>query len=264
MTDQKRFLVDVGMKNLPFPMRVVSQAHDNGQYTIANISINARIMHEFEAIWIDKFIQILHLHREIIGTDNLRKNILDYANALEAKSVKIDFDYPFFVEKLTPITKEKCLVKYNCKYSVKTPSIDENPRILFSMDIPVITTYPTSSKHKVRGLFGQLSTVNVKAESQVDLYPEHLVELVDNCALAPIYSFLLEEDQDYLIEKIHTDEKTSLVMMDEIKNQLSKISEIDWFSVQCSNHGMLHSYSTVIGTEKSWWVPFSGIEDSDL
>ena len=78
------------------------------------------------------------------------------------------------------------------------------------------------------------------------------------------YSFLLEEDQDYLIGKIHTDEKTSLVMIDEIKNQISKIPNIDWFSVQCSNHGMLHSYSTVIGTEKSWWVPFSGLEDSEL
>ena len=78
MRDQKRFLVDVGMKNLPFPMQVVSQVHGNGQYTIANILINARIMHEFEAKWIDKFIQILHLHRETIGTESLRKNILDY------------------------------------------------------------------------------------------------------------------------------------------------------------------------------------------
>jgi hypothetical protein len=27
---------------------------------------------------------------------------------------------------------------------------------------------------------------------------------------------------------------------------------------------MLHSYSTVIGTEKSMWVPFSGYEDVDV
>ncbi len=33
MSNHKRFLVDVGMQNLPFPMRVVSQAHDDGQYT---------------------------------------------------------------------------------------------------------------------------------------------------------------------------------------------------------------------------------------
>jgi len=30
--------------------------------------------------------------------------------------------------------------------------------------------------------------------------------------------------------------------------------------VNCNNYGMLHTYSTVIGTEKSSWVPFSGFE----
>ena len=53
MKDEKRFLVDVGMKDLPFPIKVESKANPDGQATIANISINARIMHEFEAGWID-------------------------------------------------------------------------------------------------------------------------------------------------------------------------------------------------------------------
>jgi hypothetical protein len=38
--------------------------------------------------------------------------------------------------------------------------------------------------------------------------------------------------------------------------------EIEWYSVKCSNFGMLHSYSTFIGTEKSMWVPSSGYEDT--
>ena len=62
MVDKKKFLVDVGMNNLPFPMRVFSKANKDGQQTIANISIHARIMQTFEARWIDKFIQILHEH----------------------------------------------------------------------------------------------------------------------------------------------------------------------------------------------------------
>jgi hypothetical protein len=34
--------------------------------------------------------------------------------------------------------------------------------------------------------------------------------------------------------------------------------------VRVMNFGMLHSYSTVIGTEKNLWVPFSGVDDDDL
>ena len=44
MADRKRFLVDVGIKDLPFPMKVASKVDPNGQPTIANISISARIM----------------------------------------------------------------------------------------------------------------------------------------------------------------------------------------------------------------------------
>jgi hypothetical protein len=100
MTEDKRFLVDVGMKNLPFPMKVLSKANPDGQQTVANISISARIMHEFEARWIDTFIGVLHQHRERIGTKTLRSNIADYVAKLSASRVNIDFDYPFFIEKL--------------------------------------------------------------------------------------------------------------------------------------------------------------------
>ena len=46
---EQRFLVNVGMRDLPFPMRVVSKVNPDGQFSIADISIDGRIMHEFEA-----------------------------------------------------------------------------------------------------------------------------------------------------------------------------------------------------------------------
>ncbi len=76
MIDEKKFLVDVGFRDLPFPMRVISKVEPEGQFTIAKISINAQIMQEFEAQWIDKFIQIVHAHRNRIGTKTLKNNIM--------------------------------------------------------------------------------------------------------------------------------------------------------------------------------------------
>ena len=106
-------------------------------------------------------------------------------------------------------------------------------------------------------LFAQLSVVVIEVESSTEVYAEDLVDLVDKHALAPIYSFLTPEDQDFIIQKAHTESKTSVVMVDEIKNELARNSDLSWYSVNSSNFGMLHSYSTVIGTEKSVWVPMS-------
>lgn len=47
MVTERKFMVDVGMKNLPFPMRVPSKMNSRGQETVSQISIVARIMQEF-------------------------------------------------------------------------------------------------------------------------------------------------------------------------------------------------------------------------
>jgi len=263
MDSEKRFLVDVGLKDLPFPIKALSKVEPGGQATVAGISIEARLMHEFEAGWIDRFIQVVHAHRERIGTSTLRQNIADYMKELQATMVKVSFEYPYFIEKRTPVSKEKCLVKYNCGFSAKVPSLDGKATVFFWVAVPCITTYPVSDPKTGNGLLGQLSTVVIETQSQKDVYAEDLVDLVDRHALAPLYSFLTQEDQRHLIEQIHSKRKNAVVMVDEIKSALAADRSLEFYSVRCMNFGMLHSYSTVIGTEKSWWVPFSGIEDDE-
>ena len=264
MTADKRFLVDVGMRDLPFPMRVASRDYPGGQPTVASISIVAQIWHEFEAGWISKFIQLVHRHRDNVGTESLRGNIMSYLTELGATTVAISFAYPFFVEKRTPVSNEKCLVKYDCAYSVKILEIDKESRCRFRIEVPIITTYPSSAPDKPGGLFGQLTIVHMEIDSAGDVYPEDLVELVDRHGLAPVYSFLTEDDQAAMIERIHSEAKSSVLVVDEIKNELAHRRDVEWYSVRCANYGMIHSYSTVVRTEKSIWVPFSGYEGDEI
>jgi len=257
MTTTKRYLVDVGMKNLPFPMRVASKVTPGGQPTVGYISVSAHVAHEFEARWIDRFIQILHQHRNVIGTKTVKANIADYLKEFNDAPIVIDFEYPFFLEKLTPISREQCLVRYQCNFSVKASSV-QKPKAIFKIDVPVVTSYPQSSAALAGSPFGQLSIVTVEVESSEEIYPEDIVDIVDKHAIAPVYSFLTPEDQEFIIQKVHKEVKSSVVTVDEIKEDLAHDRKISWYSVRCANFGMLHSYSTFIATEKSSWVPFSG------
>jgi GTP cyclohydrolase IB len=260
MAGEKKFLVDVGMRDLPFPMTVISRDEPDGQATVASISISARIMQEFEARWIDRFIQIVHDHRDYIGPQTLRRNILDYVEALKATRVRIDFSYPFFIEKRTPATDAPCLVRYPCTYAAKASSLNDEVKILFRCHVPCITTYPISDPQQPGGLFGQLSMVDIEVEAVDDIYPQDLVELVDRHAVAPVYSFLAEEDQIAIIHRVHSVRRTSVEVIDDIRQELARNKAVNWYAVNCTNSGMLHSYSTVIATEKSSWVPFSGYD----
>jgi GTP cyclohydrolase I len=255
MDQDKRFLTDVGLTNLPLPIKVASRASPEGQLTVASINVTARIEHEFEPRWIDKFIQIIHRHRENIGTSSLRENILAYRDELNATMVKIDLEYPFFIEKLTPVSGEKNLVRYNCLYSAKVDQIGQ-PKVLFRISIPVITTDPASSFIEPRRVFAQLSNLSIEIESVHNVYPEDLVSVAERHALMPVYSFLTEADQAYVIQKVHTEKKSSVEMVDDIKTELGSDPKMAWYSVKCFNFSMLHSYSTLVTSEKGAWVSY--------
>jgi len=257
MALENKYLQDVGMKSLPIPLNVFSKVNPDGQPTVANISISARIMQEFRAEWIDTFIQTLHKHGIATTQKSLRSNIMDYLNLLNASAVKIDIEYPFFVEKTTPVSKEKCLVRYQCTYTAKVTSTNNDPTILMKIEIPVITTYPVKLKGSQAGLFAQHSSVTVELESGKDIYPEDVIEIVEKHALSPVYSFLTKADQEFIIAKVHSVEKTSVDMIDGIKTEFAANRNVNWYSVASTNDGILHSYTTFINTEKSNWIPFS-------
>jgi GTP cyclohydrolase I len=50
----------------------------------------------------------------------------------------------------------------------------------------------------------------------------------------------------------------------EVKDELAHNENIAWYAITAASYGMLHSYSTVIGTEKNMWVPFSGYEPDEI
>ncbi len=258
MTAGKAFLVDVGIQGLPFPIRVLSRSSPEGQSTIGTFAVKARIMRMFEARWIDRFIQTVHAHRTKLDTIQVRENIKDYIDALQTNSVRIEIDYPYFVEKRTPVSKEPCLVKYNCRFCGQYPSLDGDVKITYAIECPVITTYPViGTDGKEKRCFPQLSILSIAVDSRENVYTEDIVEFIDAHSLSPIYSFLSEEDQHYLIERTQSRTKMSVDVTEEVQQHLAKNPSVSWYSVRCSNLGMLHNYSTIIGTEKSMWVPGS-------
>ncbi len=261
MTEDKRFLVDAGLDDLVFPITVLARDEPEGQRTIATITVTARLMREFEASWIDRFIHVLHGHRDRIGQTTLRANIGDYLGGIGADAVRVDFRYPFFAAKTAPVSGETCLVKYDCTLSARLPTIGQEPPVSLRVEVPVVTTYPQRRAEAPRGLFGQKSIVTVEVHGGGDIYVEDLAELVEGHALAPVYSYLSEADQEHLITRVHAQEQTSVAMVDGIRADLARRRDIDWFSVRCRNVGMLHSYTTMIGTEKSLWIPYSGAGD---
>jgi GTP cyclohydrolase IB len=239
-------LLEVGVTDLPYPVRVPSRADPQGQPTVARVSIEASVAREFEADWVDRLLQVLHAHRERISAGALKQDIGAYLEALHAEMVEVSLEYPFFVEKRTPRTGQKCLVKYDCRYCVVALSPGVAPRVFFKIAVPCITTGPSPDGRRRGASIGQVSTVTLETESQRDVYPEDLVALVDRNALAPLYSFLGPEDRDDVLRRIRTQRRTSVEMVERVRGELAADPGLGFYSVRCLDSSFLRSYRTLI------------------
>lgn len=240
---------DVGVSDLPHPIRAPSRADSQGQPTVARISVEASVARQFEVDWIDRFVQVLHAHRERISTRDLRQDVGAYMEAFEARMVEVTLDYPFFVEKRTPQTGQKCLVKHDCTYSLVALSPAATPRVFFRITVPCITTGPSPDGRRRGSSVSQLSTVPLETESQRDVYPEDLVALVDRNALAPLYSFLAPEDREDILRRIRTQRRTSVEMVERVRGELAADPSLGFYSLRCLDSSFLHTYHTIIGEE---------------
>lgn len=262
MPDKKRYLVDVGMDDFAFPFKIADRMHTEGVPTIGKISVHARINQEFEARWIDKFAQVLHQHRDAVGSHSLRRGIFDYLEALHADSVQVTLRFPFFVEKTTPVSGLTCLVSHDCTYRAKLSAFDKQPKLTLTVEVPTLTTDPCSSLDQPGLLFAQRTLVTVEVASLREIFIEDIVNTVDRHALIPVYSFLTPEDRAHLIGVAHSKTVSSVVLTEAVKNFLAPREDVDWYRVVCRNRGLLHLYSTEVATEKGSWVPASDFADA--
>jgi GTP cyclohydrolase IB len=247
---QETMTVDVCLKDLPFPMRVASRDEPGGQPTVASISVAARVKRRPGWDWTGEIIRILHAHRDRIGASTLRENIMDYLVQMEAERVRADFRYPFFYEKQTPVSREKCLLCYPCTYSAKVPSVDRAARIFMKIEIPVLASpdlFPGAAQHRI----------TIETESARDVFPEDLVDLADRHALSPVYSFLTREDQEHLARLFKTRRKGIEETLSGINAELSVNRDIGWHSIRYDGGNLPFSYETETGADRGMLSPQS-------
>lgn len=86
------------------------------------------------------------------------------------------------------------------------------------------------------------------------------MDLSDATALSRVYSFLSHEDQETIIEKVHKEEKSSVVLTAELKHYLSRNHDILRYSIKLNNYGIPHSYSTLVATEQESMAAYEDAE----
>jgi len=241
--DDRNIPIDkVGVKNIRYPIVVLDKSKDE-QHTVARINMYVDLPHHFKGTHMSRFIEILNQHHGEISIERIDTILQDMKDRLEASSAHLELEFPYFIEKQAPVSGARSLMEYQCQM---IGSLGETADFVLGVTVPVTSLCPCSREISDRGAHNQRSAVSVRIRYRSDrhhIWLEDLIEWIESCGSAPIYSLLKREDEKAVTEQAYDNPMFVEDIVRAVTEKLRSVADIEWFRVECENFESIHNHS---------------------
>jgi GTP cyclohydrolase I len=255
---------EVGVKNLRVPLVVVDRKNGK-QQTVGNISIFVNLPRDYKGTHMSRFIELLNKYvQQTLSVKVIDSLILDVINSLDARKARIDISFPYFISKISPVSKKSSLLDYNCgvvctackKNSKNTSEDEENENKcaverVISVEVPITTVCPCSKEISDFGAHNQRGYVTVSLKYNKFIWFEEIIELVEKQASCEIYSLLKREDEKFVTESSYNNPKFVEDIVRAVSSKLLEDKRVVWFKVECENYESIHNHNAYASIEKT-------------
>ena len=160
--DNRRLAIDkVGVKNIRYPI-VVKDRSVGSQNTVASVNMYVNLPHHFKGTHMSRFLEVLSEYDRAIAIDSLPELLGKICERLDAEDAHIELEFPYFINKIAPISKASSLMDYQVSF---VSSLGPNGyKCTVRVVVPVTTLCPCSKEISDAGAHNQRSyvTLNVR------------------------------------------------------------------------------------------------------
>lgn len=237
----------VGVSDLHYPIVVLDRDHQV-QHTVARISMSVGLPEEFKGTHMSRFIEVLNEHRGELTMRTLPMLLHDLLRRLHAKAARVAVVFPYFLERVAPVSKATALMDYECSFVGESlGGIDD---FILGVKVPVTSLCPCSKAISDYGAHNQrgLITVQVRGAKQPDggtafVWIEELISIAEQAASAPVYPLLKRPDERHVTMQAFDHPAFVEDMVREVALSLKGDPRIAWFHVRAVNQESIHNHS---------------------
>lgn len=233
----------VGITDLKIPIRI-SQKNGGEQHSIADVNI---------FVDLDKFSKGTHMSRLAVGVhkfinnqfnSSVLFNIAEYIrNKCEAKTSHVIYKFPYFIERVAPISKEPGLVYCNVVFDVV--NTEEKYDLSITVETTSTSLCPCSKELADSGAHNQRSKIKITIipyQNEI-VWIEDIISVADTCSSCEIYSVLKRADEKYVTDKAYMNPNFVEDMVRSIYDSLSRNNLINKFKVEVTNEESIHQHN---------------------
>ena len=239
-TDIRDIPIDkVGIKNLKYPITVKDR--DGGiQHTVATVAMTVDLPKEFKGTHMSRFVEVL-MNKKEIHIDSIFEILKEMQNKLHANSAHIELDFPYFKEKLAPVSKKPSLIDYRIKFHAV---MNKNKKdVIMTVVVPVKTLCPCSKNISKYGAHNQRGEVTVAVRFNDIVWFEDIISIVEQSASCELFTLLKRDDEKYVTEKAY---ENPVFVEDVVRNVVMKLKQNDkilWYHVEAENFESIHNHN---------------------
>lgn len=229
----------VGIKSLKYPITVKDR--DKGiQHTVATVAMTVDLPKEFKGTHMSRFVEVLMNKREI-HIDSIFEILKEMQNKLHANSAHIELDFPYFKEKLAPVSKKPSLIDYRIKFHAV---MNKNKKdVIMTVVVPVKTLCPCSKNISKYGAHNQRGEVTVAVRFNDIVWFEDIISIVEQSASCELFTLLKRDDEKYVTEKAY---ENPVFVEDVVRNVVTRLKQnekILWYHVEAENFESIHNHN---------------------
>ena len=238
----------VGVKNVEIPL-TIQRKDEEDQIVWASATLSVSLPAHYKGTHMSRFVEVLNDWREknLLGVD-VQGCVTDVVEKLNAKSGYIKFEFKYFIDKESPVTKIKAPLCYDCTFEGILENYneeDEEYQFFLGVKVPVTTLCPCSKEISEYGAHNQRAIVSVKVayEDDCHIWIEDLISMIEKTASCELYSLLKREDEKYVTEHAYNNPKFVEDVLRDVVIKLRENPIIDRFEVECESIESIHNHS---------------------
>ena len=229
----------VGIKDIRYPVRVREKS-GGMQETVASISLQVSLPSQYRESCVSTFIKVLNTYQDEMSNRIFRNLLAEMKEELRAESAHVEMTFPYFLEKIAPVTGTAGLMEYTCRF---TGGIGKDEDFILAVWVPVTTLCPCSREISDCGAHNQRGEVNLTVKYSKFIWMEDLIAMAETGGSCEVYSLLKRPDEKYVTEKAYNNPMFVEDAVRKVAEQAMANPAITWFSVSVESFESIHKHS---------------------
>lgn len=233
----------VGIKHIELPL-IIQRKNSSDQTVCAQARVCVSLPRNYKGTHMSRFVEVLNEWRtkNLLGVD-IKGCLEKIIKKLHAKSGELEFDFKYFINKKSPVTKLSAPMSYDCSF--EGIIYEDKYKFILGVKVPVTTLCPCSKEISENGAHNQRAIISVKIsyDETEHVWIEDLIELVEKCSSSPVYPLLKRQDEKYVTEHAWDNPKFVEDVLRDVVVKLRNQPEVKEFEVDCEAFESIHNHS---------------------